>query len=284
MHQDTKLEAGELLFSGILIMMLLAFALIGFVVAYQKKLIRQQAELQKIQQASQKALLHASIEAEEQERKRIGSDLHDEIGSSLSAAKMMLAQLSNRAAATDTPLITSISSILSNSVQDIRNISQNLYPAILARFGLAEAIRNLSGLWASAQGVTIEIEAEIDVSLTYQQELALYRIAQELVNNAMKHAQASHIAIQLIQEPASLRLLVTDNGRGFDYVQTQQAHKAGLGLRSLEARVSLLDASLRVESAPRQGTRIEVAMPLPMPYSNLTNSASHAPTRSHRHS
>jgi two-component system sensor histidine kinase DegS len=113
---------------------------------------------------------------------------------------------------------------------------------------------------ALAECFTVEIDS--DASLPYQQELALYRIVQESVNNALKHAQATHIAVQLIQEPRQLVLVVSDNGRGFDYAHVQQHNKSGLGLKNLEARASLLDASFALSSMPGLGTTLRVVVPL----------------------
>ena len=277
MHQAAELEVGELLFGGIFIMLLLALALVFFLVVYQKKMIHQQAKLQGVQQAYQRELLHATIEAEERERQRIGGDLHDEIGSSLSAAKLLLSQVATSATGPDNALLATVTDILNNSVQDIRNISQNLHPAVLAQFGLVEALYSLGFMWADAQAVTVvEVQAELATPLPYQHELALYRIVQELVNNAMKHAQASSIAVRLTARPHSLHLLVADNGRGFDYTRAQQARTAGLGLKSLEARVNMLNAAWTLESTPGQGTRIEIEMPLPTPLPTSTPAIPHA--------
>ncbi len=246
-------------------MLLLALALVAFFLIYQKKLISQQLTLQTIQSAYQKELFVAAIQAEERERERIGNDLHDEIGSSLSAAKALMSQLGDSATATDKEkeAVTLIKNILSNSLQDIRNISQNLHPAVLARFGLTEALHNLGFLCSDSFANGMEVRVELDVVLPHAHELALYRIVQELVNNALKHAHASQVNVLLMQLPNRLVLTVTDDGCGFDYAHVQQSNKVGLGLKSLAARVSLLDASLHLESVPGQGTGVRVEVPLP---------------------
>ena len=167
-------------------MLLLALALVAFFLIYQKKLVGQQLHLQTIQNAYQKQLLASTIQAEERERERIGNDLHDEIGSSLSAAKMLIAQLSYSATVTEKEqeVVSTVEELLSNSLRDIRNISQNLHPAVLAQFGLDKALHNLGSRCNDAFAEGMGVEVVLTSSLTSLQELALYRIVQEAVNNA----------------------------------------------------------------------------------------------------
>jgi signal transduction histidine kinase len=263
--QPPPFELVGLLFGGILIMLALALALVFFFVFYQKKVIRQQDELRLVQAAYQKALLTAAIQAEEKERRRIGSDLHDDMGSALSAARLLISQIatSPTASAADQELVTAAKSILDDSIQDIRHVSKNLYPVVLARFGLAEALRNLPTMWERSLPDGLLVRVALTASLTYDQQLALYRIVQELITNALRHGKASRVSVELLEQPGQLQLVVADNGVGFDYDRTREGNVSGLGLKSLEARVTLLDATLLVDSAPGQGTRIQVITPLP---------------------
>ena len=265
MDKPIDQEIARLLFSGIIVMLLLALALVAFFLIYQKKLVTQQLALQTIQGAYQKEVFAAAIEAEERERERIGNDLHDEIGSSLSAAKVLMVQLEDSVSTTvkEQEVVLLIKGILGNSLQDIRNISQNLHPAVLARFGLSKALYNLGLVCNDAFAHGVAMHVELAVALPYAHELALYRIVQELINNALKHAQASRVTVQLLQSSPSLVLTVTDDGRGFDYVRVRENNHGGLGLKSLAARVSLLDAALHVESAVSQGTCVRIEVPLP---------------------
>lgn len=246
-------------------MLLLALSLVAFFLIYQKKLIGQQLYLQTMQNAYQKQLLGASIQAEERERARIGNDLHDEIGSSLSAAKMLLAQLAYSPTVTEKELevVATVEELLRNSLRDVRNISQNLHPAVLAQFGLEKALHNLSSRCCDSFVNGMDVRVELTSALSSSQELALYRIVQEAVNNALKHAQASRLTIALQEQHNELTLTVADDGRGFDYAQAQQSEQSGLGLKSLAARASLLDAAFRVESRPGQGTQLHIVVPLP---------------------
>lgn len=260
-------EVVLLLYGGVVAMLLLALALVAFFLIYQRKLVSQQLALQTIQGAYQKEVFAAAIQAEERERQRIGNDLHDEIGSSLSAARMLMLQLDNvfSGSGKEREVVGLIQEILSDSLENVRNVSQNLHPAVLARFGLAKALQNLGRLCSDGFANGVLVDVDLAVALPYPQELALYRIVQELVNNAMKHAQGSQATVVLRQLSQQLVLTVSDNGTGFDYAHTSAHSKGGLGLKSLAARVSLLDATLHVGRAPGGGTRVRVEVPLPDP-------------------
>jgi signal transduction histidine kinase len=257
-------EIAQLLFGGTIAMLLLASALVAFFLIYQRKLVSQQLALQTLRGAYQKEVFAAAIQAEERERERIGNDLHDEIGSSLSAAKMLMTHLEEAALATDKDkeVALLIKEILGNSLQDVRNISQNLHPAVLARFGLSKALHNLGLVCAEGFANGVAVEAELTAPLSYAHELALYRIVQELINNALKHAQASQVTVALRQMEQHLVLTVADDGCGFDLARVREHGQTGLGLKSLAARVSLLDAALHLDSAPGHGTTVRVEVPL----------------------
>ena len=260
-------EVVLILYGGVVAMLLLALALVVFFLVYQRRLVSQQLVLQTVRGAYQKEVFAAAIQAEERERQRIGNDLHDEIGSSLSAARMLMLQLESVFSGTDKEreIVVLLREILNDSLANVRNVSQNLHPAVLARFGLAQALQHLGRVCSDgfAHGVRVLVDGE--AALPYFQELALYRIVQELVNNAMKHAQASLATVELRQLPAGLVLTVMDDGTGFDYARTSADSKGGLGLKSLAARVSLLDAALHVDAAPGGGTHVRVEVPLPHP-------------------
>lgn len=264
MDSPVEQEVIGLLFGGTVAMLLLALALVAFFLLYQKKLVSQQLRLQTLQYAYQKELLSATIQAEERERERIGNDLHDEIGSALSAAKILIAQLaySPTASPRELEVVSTVEGLLGDSLRDIRNISQNLHPAVLAQFGLDKALYNLSSRCTDSFAQGMQVQVELTSTLSTSQELAVYRIVQEAVNNAMKHAQASRLTVLLQEQQTGLSLTIADDGCGFDYALAQQNDQGGLGLKSLAARASLLDAALHIESEPGRGTRLHMAIPL----------------------
>lgn len=258
MHKPDEVVFKSMLFGGILVMVLLAVVLIGFFMLYQRRIIAQQQHMQRLQSAYQQQLLVASIEAQENERERIGRDLHDDIGSTLSTVKLLANQV-EASGPVSLGLLGRVRELLAASIGNVRHISHNLYPAVLAKFGLLDALDSLVDDWTEARSFELRFEAEEIPALSKQQELALYRIVQELLNNVARHAQARSATIELRPDAAGLLLAISDDGRGF----TIDGAGPGVGLRSVEARVTMIGARLFINSTPGQGTRVEVRLPLP---------------------
>jgi len=260
MPPPSEVEFSHLLLSGIAFMVVAAGALIAFFVVYQKRLLQQQLQLRTTEARHQQQVLAAMIEAQEVERKRIGQDLHDSIGSTVSTAQMLISRLRDLPAPPNAhELLPLVEELLVSAVHDVRSISRNLYPVLLSRFGLVQALHNLVLVSNESSKMLVTLEVSYPQPLALPQELALYRICQELIANSLRHAHgAAHLLVSLRQEGTQLTLLVADDGCGF-----APDANPGVGLRSIALRVQLLQAQLRQDSAPGQGTRTEVTLPLP---------------------
>jgi two-component system NarL family sensor kinase len=266
MDSPPELAFGQLLVGGISFMLLSAALLVMFIVVYQKRLLQQQLLLRATEAEYQQQLLAAVIEAQEHERERIGRDLHDGIGSTLATAKLLVGRLENTTSEEATNLTIMVKEILGNAVHDVRGLSHSLYPAVLDRFGLAEALQHLADVCNETSTLDVELSIDYQQPLILPQELALYRICQELIHNAQKHAQgATLLQVQLSQHSAGVRLSVADDGCGFDTVALAETRPAsgGAGLRSIEVRVQMLRARLSQESAPGRGTRTLIELDQP---------------------
>ena len=267
MDAPAEIVFGQLLASSIGFMLLAAAALVVFLVTYQKRLLRQQLRLRTAEADYQHLLLAAVVEAQERERERIGRDLHDGIGSTIATAKLLATRLATAPAADAASLLGTVQEILAAAVHDVRSISHSLYPAVLAHFGLAEALKYLVEISNEARTLAIKLEIDYSHSLVLTQELALYRICQELIHNALKHAQgATQLLVRLRQHSGGLTLTVQDDGCGFSLAASSAGQPAasGAGLRSMAVRVQLLQGHLHRQSAPGQGTctTIELAAPV----------------------
>jgi two-component system NarL family sensor kinase len=266
MVAPAEVTFAPLLFGCIAFMLLAGSSVLGFFVTYQKRLLRQQLHLRNTELTYQQHLLTAIIEAQETERERIGRDLHDDIGSTISTAKLLLNRLAGLPAHADnTELLALLTDILGKAVQNVRSISHTLYPAVLARFGLAEALQDLVDVCNETGTIPIDLEIAYSQPLALAQELALYRISQELIHNAFKHAHgATWVRVQLSQQSSALTLLVEDNGSGLPAVPTPTTSLPGkgIGLRNIEVRVQMLQGRLVQHSAPGQGTRMLIELPV----------------------
>lgn len=219
---------------------------------YQKELNRQQVEL-----------FNAIAATQEQERKRIAQDIHDGLGSVLSAAKLKLTEAKELKPelATDEKFITGIN-LLDEAAAELRSISHNIMPATLSKLGLVPALKNLSEKISSNKGLKVTFSAhEFDTRLDEQTEISIYRIILELINNIVKHAEAGTATVQLVKFPDSINITVEDNGKGFDLNRTLQ-EKKGIGLGNIFSRVDYMKGQINVDAVPGRGTTVIIDIPL----------------------
>jgi signal transduction histidine kinase len=213
-------------------------------------------------------LLRGLISAQEDERKRIARELHDETSQELGALMVELESAILAQAAGVVPNgqhLQSAKSIARRMMLEIRRLVSDLRPALLDDLGLVPAIAWYveQRLEAVGIGVTMRTDPE-EIRLPQSLEITLFRVAQEAISNIIKHSGASSVSISLTRSEKQVSLLIEDNGRGFD-ASLEGAGKVnggGFGLQSIRERVSIVGGELTVRSAPGQGTLLEVSVPL----------------------
>ncbi|QDW19111.1 sensor histidine kinase [Flavobacterium sp. KBS0721] len=218
----------------------------------QKKLsiqkeINHEQELTSLEDQQKLSVSNALIEGEEVERKRIARDLHDGLGSMLSGLKihLKLAEKENALSAAE------VNNLLDKSIKELRNISQNLMPESLLKLSLEHALRDLCMANSNAK-TQIEFQYLIQKpNLPKNYEIVIYRIIQELLNNALKYADASLILVSCSQNKDTFFITVEDNGVGFDIMDK---NNNGMGLRNIKNRVEILKGKLEIESEVNKGT------------------------------
>lgn len=244
---------------------MMAIVIVVFVAYYQQKQVKQQLALKELQEKYRRELMAATFQGQEQERRRLARDLHDEIGTMLSVTKMSLNQL-DRKLADDIQaslLLQRTRSLLDETMSNVRRISRNLVPTTLDRFGLVAALEELIEKTTDGD-IHIQLECPDTLEqLAAPMQVMLYRIGQELVNNAIKHAHATHITIQLDCRNEEVRMSVIDNGHGFDYDEVLKDKGRGLGLRNIESRLSVVEGHVTFDVAPGRGSRIHIQVRLP---------------------
>lgn len=257
---------------GTAVLLVMSIFIIVFVAYYQQKQIRQQLAMKELQETYRKELMAATLQAQEQERRRIAQDLHDEIGTMLSVTKLSLNQL-GRAAETFDPntgsLMVKTRSLLEETIANVRRISRDLVPTTLERFGLVSALEELADK-ANNGEVVLELTCSEKIpAIPSHLSLMLFRIAQELTNNAIKHAQAHQITIDLQCQPNGVVLSVIDDGAGFDLDEVLKDKRRGLGLRNIESRLSVVDGHVTFDVAKGRGSKIHVQVRIPQPEPEL---------------
>jgi len=225
----------------------------------EKKLLKRITEQQKQQ-------LEAIIQTEEDERRRIATDLHDGIGQMLSSVKINLSVANERIEQSDSShtkaLINKSKEAIDEMTQEIRNIAYNLLPPSLEQFGLSSAMEEeIKKLQASKKQSFQFISSLNNQKLDSKIEIVLFRSFQEIINNAIKHAQSDEITIQLIQHEEKIVLMIEDNGKGFNFAEGFQK-KDSLGLKNLYSRMNLINGKIKVDSNPNAGTSITLEVTL----------------------
>jgi signal transduction histidine kinase len=204
------------------------------------------------------------LEVQEQERKRIAADLHDRLGSMLSTVKLYFNSVEEQIdylKSQNKEQYQKATSLLDEACDEVRKISHNLVSGELVQFGLISALQQLKATLNDTGKLTVEVFAfGMEERLDTTTEISLYRVLQEIMNNILKHAEATKVTIQLNRVENNLNIVVEDNGVGFD-VQSAKL-KNGMGLRNMETRVSKLNGTLDIDSAIGHGTTSIINIPI----------------------
>lgn len=218
------------------------------------------AQLHKQQEENAKAI----IEAEENERTRIARDLHDGIGQQLSAAKLNLSGLKSVLEPTanfNKEMLDNAIELVDESIHEIRTVSHNMMLDSLVKIGLITAVKNFINKLNNTDKIKINIETfGIHQRLDNVIETVVFRILQELMNNIIKHADATEVSIQIIKHDNELSLLIDDNGNGFD--TTKMNSFEGIGLKNILTRVNYINGKVFFDSFVGRGTTVTVEIPL----------------------
>ncbi len=199
------------------------------------------------------------IESQEAERKRIASELHDSLGQNLLIATNELQQLKQNKNDLEKGL-DELSSIIKESINEVREISHNLHPHLLDRLGITKAIESMINKMSRATNIKFDTKIEnIDHVLPKKSEIHFYRIIQEAMNNILKHSEANSSSVTIKKAGNQIRTILKDNGRGF---QTGTPMKEGIGLKDMEERTRIISGSFHISSKPGLGTEIIISVPI----------------------
>lgn len=210
----------------------------------------------------QSAQINLMVATQEEERKRISRDLHDDIGTKLSALKLFLSSLQEKAVDINNDVIKKLATkseqFITETIKDVRELLLNLSPTVLEEFGYTIAVEGLINKINETKQIYFSLVIfGLDQRLKKEYELALYRITQELINNVLKHAEAKNVSLQIGKRDSKIILMIEDDGKGFDV----NAHKDGYGLHNLDTRTQMLHGKFIIESQPGKGTSVLIEIP-----------------------
>ena len=256
MGQQASSNLGLLLIIGTLAMFIMSLSIIMFAVLYQQKMRRKRQEMIQLELNYKNELIHAVLDAKELEQRRIAIELHDDIGSSLTALKLSFASL---------PIDEEERKLLNEGVQitigKVRSLSNRLLPSILEELGLIPAIKSLVNTLSlqisNIQFSVVAVNDPKNESQTREISLGLYRILQELINNVLKYADATEIQIVVEQNNEGVQIVLTDNGKRFVPTKQDKLKSQSLGLKNIESRSQQIQAKINYELL-NPGTKVTI--------------------------
>lgn len=262
MDQPQSVQIYLIIAIGIVTMLVMAGAIIIFVVFYQKRMIQEQMKRQALEFEYQQKMLEAELQSQESERRRLAADLHDSIGGMLSTIRVGITTMAKKLA--EPGQADQTKQMLDDTISSVRRISRDLMPSTLEKFGLLNALTELCERFQATSGIIIQFSEEgTYMPLDKNRELMIFRIVQELLNNAIKHAKATEINVQLIATN-NLTLMVEDNGIGFDVeaITNDKSSGKGLGLFNIENRARLLNGRIEWSKERKKGSKTTLTIPV----------------------
>jgi signal transduction histidine kinase len=234
--------------------------LVSFMIIVGVVLIREifyslkKAEIDRLR--TERRVLNAIINTEENERRRFAKDLHDGLGPILSTVKMSVSSLSDRISdPAGIDILNNTNHLVNEALNTIKEVSDNLSPHVLSNFGLTSAISAFTAKINRTGTVEIDFKSNMENRrLENDKEVVIYRAACELINNAIRHSGASRIEIELNKHEKFVTLHFYDNGRGFDSSSIGKEDIKGMGLSNIETRVKSVEGVFIIESTKGKGT------------------------------
>jgi two-component system NarL family sensor kinase len=256
-----------MLITGTLIMVVTFAFIVLFLVLYERKRSAYKAELNRIALEHQKKLLEAIITTQENEKQEFAAELHDSLSQILTTQLLALyhleATINDKSSNTTEhiKIINSIKHLSKQSITETKNISLKLMPVVLNDFGLIDALSELTQRVYETKNININFSRPT-VKKRYMPEIehALYRISQELINNTLKYANAKNINLQIKENNDTINFYYADDGIGFN---VEEKVGNGIGLLSMQSRISAVNGSIQFESALPRGFSLHVIIPNP---------------------
>lgn len=248
---------------SILLLVGIALLVLLIILAYRNFRHRQQLHISRINQLEQEKQLSATeavLKGEEQERTRLAKDLHDGLGGMLSGIKYSFQTMKENLSMTpeNQQAFGRSLDMLDSSIKEMRRVAHNLMPEVLVHYGLDAAIKDFTSELKSSGIIKVVYQSMGMENKKIEQSLALgiYRIVQELLNNVVKHSEATEVLVQLFAEKEKLVVNVEDNGKGMEITQLEKTE--GMGWKNIRLRTGLLNGNTDIQSEPGKGTAVNL--------------------------
>ncbi|HTH55288.1 MAG TPA: ATP-binding protein [Cyclobacteriaceae bacterium] len=260
MGQLQEQDIPTLVLLGSVGILLLVGGLGFFLLMYQKRMLKEKQERAMQELNYQNQMIKLQLESQEQERKRIGADLHDSLGSLLWGAKVNVSFIQKSVDQNNATLTSyqELNQILDESIETVRRIAWELTPQAFHYAGLSASVTKLCDR-LDGKGIEISVKEENSQLWNDDRALQVFRIIQELISNAIKHSGASQLMVSMKWLNASLNIIVADNGTGLK----SEVEKKGVGLWNINQRIKQLDGKISIGNPPT-GTGLEISLEIPL--------------------
>lgn len=252
----------DILLPAVIVVFIIAAGVVLLTQQFRKNLYRQLLRQEELKNQQQLDLMRAGIQAQEQERRRIARDMHDELGATLSITRMHLLQVEKKYGGQNDGLMAellNIRGLTETSLENMRQLSHRLMPPQLESFGLVKTLEALAQQLNRSGQVKLRLQCPENIpTLDWTVSLTLYRIISELINNTLKHAAADTINIEILIHGDSMQVNYSDNGRGLP----EHPNFKGLGLRSVEGRVKSVGGVFTLAKGPQPGFAATIMLSL----------------------
>lgn len=257
-NKDTYNEITLATIAVVIVFFVLTAMVVFILLFYQKRKFQHAKKLIELEQQKKQELLQTQLEIQEQTFQNISQELHDNVGQVLSVIKLTINTVNLNDTETTKDQLIESKNLLTKVIQDLRDLSKTLNTDYINEIGLPAAIeQQLLLLQKTALYKTELIVNGVDEKYQLQRELVVFRVIQELLNNIVKHANASTISIVMNYENEKLLITVSDDGKGFN----TKENKTGLGLRNMQHRINLINGSVTIISNPNDGTVALIELP-----------------------
>lgn len=261
MEEGSQIAFMKTLLPFVGIAFLIALGVVILMQQFLKNLYREQLQQEELKNKHQLELLRYSIQAQEEERKRIAQDLHDELGAVLSITRVYALRAERLIDSNPEQLRSDLKMIINsteNSLESMRRISHELMPPQLEKFGWISTLETIAEQMNNSGNVLIEVNYQDQLpQLVQETELALYRILMELINNTLKHAGASCIQITIKTDHENVQVVYADNGKGLSL----ESEYKGLGHKNIEGRIHSLGGTIRLGNTNQNSFQAILSVP-----------------------
>jgi signal transduction histidine kinase len=256
-------ELVPLLLGGTIIFLVLFGFIITFFFVYQKRQLKFVREKATLKAQYDQEILKSQLEVQNATLQNVGRELHDNIGQLLSVAQINLNVL-EESQTDDEGYIKQTNEVISQSIAELRALTKSLDGDFVQDFGLEQSLSHELQRIRKTRKFETEISIHGDKkSLGYEKEIVLFRVSQEILNNALKHSKAKNLTILIQYSSQSFQLTIADDGLGFDLpiINQQEMSLSGAGIRNIQRRIALIGGTIDIDSKLNTGTKISINLP-----------------------